>query len=98
LTEVFRQASESQIVVNAHRINRGLMPELQPRDATDFFFVDAADPDGGGEPIPPPPFWGGYRIAVTEVEFWQGRDRRLHDRLRYRLDSSGEWLVERLAP
>ena len=56
------------------------------------------EPAGGGGPIPPPPFWGGYRIAVTEVEFWQGRDRRLHDRLRYRLDSSGGWLVERLAP
>ncbi|WP_459677682.1 SF1B family DNA helicase RecD2 [Acidisoma sp. 7E03] len=47
LTEVFRQAAESQIVVNAHRINRGLMPEPQPQDATDFFFVDAADPDDG---------------------------------------------------
>jgi pyridoxamine 5'-phosphate oxidase len=46
---------------------------------------------GDGE-IAPPPHWGGYRIAVTEVEFWQGREFRLHDRLRYRLvapDGSG---------
>ncbi|HEX8078760.1 MAG TPA: pyridoxamine 5'-phosphate oxidase [Jatrophihabitans sp.] len=39
---------------------------------------------GEGE-IPPPPHWGGYRITVTEAEFWQGREFRLHDRLRYRL-------------
>jgi pyridoxamine 5'-phosphate oxidase len=41
---------------------------------------------GDGE-IPPPPHWGGFRIAVTEAEFWQGREFRLHDRLRYRLVS-----------
>jgi exodeoxyribonuclease V alpha subunit len=43
LTEVFRQAAESRIVVNAHRINQGLMPELAPVESGDFFFVDAAD-------------------------------------------------------
>ena len=44
-----------------------------------------------------PPFWGGYRLAPTSVEFWQGRPDRLHDRLRYRQDGDG-WVVERLAP
>jgi exodeoxyribonuclease V alpha subunit len=47
LTEVFRQAAASQIIVNAHRINQGLMPELKPQDGTDFYFVDAADPEDG---------------------------------------------------
>ena len=47
LTEVFRQAAESQIIVNAHRINRGLMPELTPQEGSDFFFVDAADAEDG---------------------------------------------------
>jgi exodeoxyribonuclease V alpha subunit len=47
LTEVFRQAAESRIIVNAHRINQGLMPELAPADRGDFFFVDAADPEEG---------------------------------------------------
>ena len=47
LTEVFRQAAESRVVVNAHRINRGQMPELEAVDGSDFFFVDAADPEEG---------------------------------------------------
>ena len=46
---------------------------------------------------PRPPHWGGYRLAPDSWEFWQGRKRRLHDRLRYRLHE-GAWLRERLAP
>ena len=47
LTEVFRQAAESRIIVNAHRINHGLMPDLAPVEAGDFYFVDAADAEEG---------------------------------------------------
>ena len=47
LTEVFRQAARSRVVVNAHRINRGEMPELEAVDGSDFFFVDASDPEEG---------------------------------------------------
>jgi len=47
LTEVFRQAAESQVVVNAHRINQGRMPVLEAKEGSDFFFVDAADPEEG---------------------------------------------------
>src|SRR5712675_3549915 len=47
LTEVFRQAAESRIIVNAHRINQGLMPDLAPVESGDFYFVDAADPEEG---------------------------------------------------
>jgi exodeoxyribonuclease V alpha subunit len=47
LTEVFRQAAESRIIVNAHRINEGLMPDLAPAEGGDFYFVDAADPEEG---------------------------------------------------
>jgi pyridoxamine 5'-phosphate oxidase len=45
-----------------------------------------------------PPFWGGYRLKPATIEFWQGRRNRLHDRLRYRRDDAGAWMVERLAP
>jgi exodeoxyribonuclease V alpha subunit len=47
LTEVFRQAAESQVIVDAHRINQGKMPVLEAKEGSDFFFVDAADPEEG---------------------------------------------------
>ncbi len=59
-----------------------------------------ADADGATatDDIPLPPFWGGWLIRPQTVEFWQGRVGRLHDRLRYRADGNGGWVVERLAP
>ncbi|MHC4958690.1 MAG: pyridoxamine 5'-phosphate oxidase [Planctomycetota bacterium] len=47
--------------------------------------------------VPLPSFWGGYRVVPESIEFWQGRERRLHDRFRYRQAASG-WEPERLAP
>ena len=52
-----------------------------------------------GADVPRPPHWGGYRVVPSEVEFWQGRPSRLHDRFRYRrVDSGGAWAIERLSP
>jgi len=49
--------------------------------------------------VPLPSFWGGYRVVPVEVEFWQGRENRLHDRFLYtRMGDAGEWTIERLAP
>ena len=45
-----------------------------------------------------PPYWGGFRLAPDAIEFWQGGENRLHDRLRYTRQPAGEWLIERLAP
>ena len=47
---------------------------------------------------PRPPHWGGYRLKPDNWQFWQGRRSRLHDRLRYSLQTNGDWLRERLAP
>lgn len=50
-----------------------------------------------GRSVPRPEHWGGYRVSLDEIEFWQGHDGRLHDRIRYaRVD--GEWKWERLQP
>ncbi|AKG23608.1 pyridoxamine 5'-phosphate oxidase [Calothrix sp. 336/3] len=48
--------------------------------------------------IPRPPHWGGFRVIPTEIEFWQGRASRLHDRLRYSRQEDGSWKIERLSP
>ena len=47
--------------------------------------------------VPLPSFWGGYRVVPAAIEFWQGRENRLHDRFLYRLQDTGLWNIERLA-
>jgi pyridoxamine 5'-phosphate oxidase len=52
---------------------------------------------GDGQ-IPLPDFWGGYRIIPSTIEFWQGRENRLHDRLSYEKSSDGTWTLSRKSP
>ena len=51
-----------------------------------------------GDNVPRPPHWGGYRLKPETIEFWQGRQNRLHDRLLYSLQKDGTWVIERLGP
>jgi pyridoxamine 5'-phosphate oxidase len=51
-----------------------------------------------GEPVPRPPHWGGFRVEPDEVEFWQGRANRLHDRFAYTRAADGRWSHARLQP
>lgn len=57
----------------------------------------AIEDEYAGRDIPLPPFWGGYRVVPTRIEFWQGRANRLHDRIRFVRTEHG-WDVERLYP
>lgn len=51
-----------------------------------------------GKEITRPPHWGGYLVRPVSIEFWQGRPNRLHDRIRYTLQNTLDWNIERLAP
>lgn len=61
-------------------------------------FREADERFAGPTEIPLPDFWGGFRVVPDCVEFWQGREHRMHDRFRYTLQPDGDWLVERLFP
>jgi pyridoxamine 5'-phosphate oxidase len=60
--------------------------------------VAEAEARFGGGAVPLPPYWGGYRVAPTAMEFWEARDDRLHDRVVYLPDGDGAWTRSRLSP
>jgi len=56
------------------------------------------DREFGGGDVPRPPYWGGYRVVPATIEFWVGRENRLHDRVRFTRRPDGSWSTARLAP
>lgn len=72
--------------------------EVIPNRATLERWVVETDARFAGQDVPRPPHWGGFRLVPEEVEFWQGRPSRLHDRFRYTHRPDGSWLKERLSP
>jgi pyridoxamine 5'-phosphate oxidase len=69
---------------------------IPSRDVLEGGLRDVERRFAGGD-VPLPPYWGGYRVKPGAIEFWQGRENRLHDRIRYVKDEGG-WRIERLAP
>lgn len=86
---------ESQIAAWASKQSS----RLSARQALESKFMELKQKFAQGE-VPVPTFWGGYRVKVDSIEFWQGGANRLHDRFLYtRQDGdTGEWVIERLAP
>jgi pyridoxamine 5'-phosphate oxidase len=81
------------------RIGAWASPQSQVIDGRGTLVANAAKYGAQFLLQPPrPSHWGGYRLVPDQWEFWQGRKSRLHDRLRYRQESTGAWVRERLAP
>jgi len=74
--------------------------DLKGREELEDRVEEATKNFDGQETIPVPPFWGGLRIIPTYIEFWQGRESRLHDRFSYTRDSIDDntWSIDRLSP
>lgn len=84
LSQLGAWVSQQSSVISGRKVLEDSMKELEKKYA--------------GAVVPLPPNWGGYRLAPETVEFWQGRRSRLHDRLRFRREADGGWIVERLSP
>ena len=98
-----REISEAYFKVRPYDSQIGAwVSERQSEVIIDRAYLEARDrelrleyPESQG--VPCPPFWGGYELRPVSIEFWQGRQGRLHDRLRYRKDGH-DWVMERLSP
>jgi pyridoxamine 5'-phosphate oxidase len=81
-----------------HRVSASASAQSRPLASRSVIEAEVERLTAAHPEAPPlPAFWGGYRIALESIEFWQGRINRLHDRLRYTRTESG-WRVERLSP
>ena len=83
---------ESQIAAWASKQSN----RISARQALEGKFMELKQKYAKGD-VPVPTFWGGYRVKINSIEFWQGGEHRLHDRFLYSRDAS-EWTIERLAP
>lgn len=84
----------------ASRFSAWSSRQSEPVEGRDVLEAAAADAEarlGGGDDVPRPPFWGGFRLVPDTVEFWLHRDDRLHDRVQYERTETG-WVIGRLQP
>lgn len=82
------------------RLGAVVSPQSEVIPSRDFIEgnLKKLEEEFSGKEIPRPQHWGGYLVRPVEVEFWQGRANRLHDRIRYKLLKDFSWVTERLAP
>jgi len=72
--------------------------EVANRDVMEQTFEQLKTDYPEGAAVPTPEFWGGYEITVNEIEFWQGRANRMHDRIVYHKEADGSFSTKRLLP
>lgn len=97
-------AEESDIYFNSRpegsRIGAWASPQSQVIESREWLEEreKTLSKDFAGKPVKRPAHWGGYRVKPINIEFWQGRPSRLHDRIQYSLQADNTWTIERLAP
>lgn len=72
--------------------------EIPDRETLEKYYLQADKWAKKDKLVERPEYWGGYALSPFEIEFWQGRDNRLHDRFRYTLEDAENWKIVRLAP
>jgi len=101
VARVTREETEEYFAARPHGSQLGAWASQQSapgtREELEERYARLAERWPAGEPVPAPPFWGGFRLTPRSVEFWQGRHDRLHDRLVYGR-AEGGWTVTRLNP
>ena len=82
------------------RVGARISPQSQPIPSREYIMMRFAAESLRfvGREVPRPENWGGFAVTPSRIEFWQGRDSRLHDRFLYELQEDGTWSLERLAP
>ena len=80
------------------RISAAVSPQSSVIENREWLEEKVEELIKNGNKISRPAHWGGYRVRPITIEFWQGRANRLHDRLQYTLQDTGNWKIERLAP
>lgn len=94
-TYFHKRPQDSQIAAWVSQPQSGVVAS---RDIMEAKFTELQNQYANNETIPMPEFWGGYELVANQIEFWQGRANRMHDRIRYTLQADGSWLIERLMP
>jgi pyridoxamine 5'-phosphate oxidase len=97
-----RADAEAYFEMHPREAQLGAWASWQSSEIPDREFLDARvaklERKYGGEEVPAPVSWGGYRLRPETLEFWQSRVNHLHDRLQYSRRPDGGWMIDRLAP